>query len=318
MLNLVGEIGKEITVDGVAAWLEANASKPFDVLLDSPGGDMMAAMQIDAMLQAAPVRQVITKQASSAASFILLGQRNRKLHPDVASDDEVMVIHNPHISRLHVKKAEADDLREFAKQLDYYTDVLATRYSDALGLPIEQAKKLMKTETRLSRDEVKRLNVLAFAPQKPKTNMSIFQDAISKLQEATGLLGKINARASDGEVELEISKEGEDNLADEIARLKAENEMLKQSLDAKAMEADQYKAKCEAMEKEKAADAGAIKEMEAKVDALVAEVKAVAEKQSKLDVQAKASPKVKVVDATPAENEPLWKMQERLRKGEFV
>jgi ATP-dependent protease ClpP protease subunit len=268
-LEIIGEIGKDVTAEAVAAKL---AGIPKDerltVVLDSIGGSIADGEQIANLLAQYPNREVEIIRAFSIASWLVLQfPRNaRKLHIDAAED--FFMIHMPVLAPDRGDTYTADELKELATQLMHASDVLAETYSVELGISKEEAIALMQAETYFNPEDQKKYQLMAIASAgivEPKSNPEM--NAFAKVLES--LSNKIKALEIEVEPVVE-TKEGEDV------------EALKSQLAAMIAERDQYKAMCEDMEaKMKSAEGEAteaLSELEAKFVALEKKIMAKTDK----------------------------------------
>jgi ATP-dependent protease ClpP protease subunit len=268
-LEIIGEIGKDVTAEAVAAKL---AGVPTDerltVVLDSIGGSIYDGQRIADMLAQYPNREVEIIRAYSIASWIVLQfpRDARKVHIDAA--EEFFMIHMPVLAPDRGDTYTADELKELATQLVHASDVLAQTYSQELGITKDEAMALMQAETYFKPEDQRKYQLMAVAsagiiePQ-TETEMSAFAKLLDSLSN------KIKA------LEIEVEPV-------EMEKEEDEMEAMKKQLAAMTAERDQLKAMCDDMEaKMKAAEGEtteALSEMEAKFVALEKKFMAKADK----------------------------------------
>lgn len=293
MLYITGVIGKDTTAEGVRRWLAANGGKPFTVFFDSPGGDADVAFEIDEMLSKEPVIKTEVKFAASAASYIMAGIKERQLAAGVPEGEDVVMIHYPRITKLPNDDAEADDLRRYADQLDKYSEKFAQRYSEGLGISKEAAHAMMSKEVWLKPSAAKQLKILAF--QTKTTDEMSDKSTLDQIRELLGMKPKATVVAETTPAATASVDEGEVEMT--MDELKALLDQERQDKEKVMAERDQYMAKCAEYEANAKAESSAMEEV-------LAEVKALKEKTSKLEVAAKANPKPANVVASQAPAKP--------------
>jgi ATP-dependent protease ClpP protease subunit len=233
---LVGEIGKEVTAETVAADLATiPKNQPLIVVLDSIGGSVSEAQNIADLLAEYPNRQIVIKKAYSIASWLCLQfpKNDRSVH--IEADDDFFMIHMPVFAAEQGDTLSADEMRKYAEQLDGVAEMLADTYSNELGISTDEAKKLMLAETYISPAENKKYQLAAVG--KSLTNqtqtMSLAKKLSSLLDEFSG---KIKAVGEEVPVEMtpEDMKAKIIKLEEALATLQAERDQLKSSYDEMA------------------------------------------------------------------------------------
>lgn len=126
--------------------LQAVKGDELSVEISSYGGDVFAGLAMYNMLRASG-KKITTKVmsvAASAASVVFLAGDKR-----VMPKNTFTMIHNPWTGAV----GNADELRETANTLDKIGDSLLQTYVARTGLPEDEVKSMLSTDTWLSADE---------------------------------------------------------------------------------------------------------------------------------------------------------------------
>jgi ATP-dependent protease ClpP protease subunit len=269
---LVGEIGKEVTAETVAADLAViPKTDMLSVVIDSIGGSVSEAQKIANLLAEYPNRQVVIKKAYSIASWLCLQfpKDDRSVH--IEADDDFFMIHMPVFAAEQGDTLNADEMRKYAEQLDGVAEMLANTYSNELGISTEEAKKLMLAETYISPAENKKYQLAAVG--KSLTNqtqtMSLAKKLSSLLDEFSGKI-----KAVGEEVPVEMTPED----------MKAKIIKLEEALATLQAERDQLKSSCDEMAAKMTAqmDEEVTEEMEAKLVAVLSKAEEAEKNNAKL------------------------------------
>jgi len=134
-------------VDEIAAI--PDSVKTIRVHINSPGGDVFAALNIANALRAQSdkgrkVETVVDGLAASAATLVMMAGA-----PVKVSDNAVVMIHNPWSGIM----GTADELRKQAEVLDTLRDTIVTTYQWHVEMDAKDIKKLMDDETWMDADQ---------------------------------------------------------------------------------------------------------------------------------------------------------------------
>ena len=145
---LSGDVGIEITVQGVAIELKAANGADVDFLLNSRGGLVFAGIEMFNLIRAysGHTRMIITGIAASMASYISLAANEV-----VAFSNTSWMVHNA----LGLVLGNHNDMRKRADSLEGISNILAKEYAKKTGESIRNMKALMDNETFLFGDEIK-------------------------------------------------------------------------------------------------------------------------------------------------------------------
>ncbi len=156
-LYLYGEIGGMDGMDETKfnkELLKLGRVGAINLHVNSPGGDLFAALAIYNLLVSHPakVKVIIDGLAASAASVIALAGDEV-----VMAGNSMLMIHSP----LSFTYGNAKDLREMADLLDKVeTETLIPTYAAKTGMDAKAIKKMLDAETWLSATEAKELGFI--------------------------------------------------------------------------------------------------------------------------------------------------------------
>jgi ATP-dependent protease ClpP protease subunit len=145
-IYLSGEVGAEITVEGLRAELEKADGGPVRLLINSGGGNAWvgAALVDEAKRYQGGVEMRVTGLAASAASYLLTAADRV-----VVTDSSTIMLHDPY--SLTVGDAAAH--QKSAEILDRLGQQLAVAYARKMQISTEAARELMRQETWYSGQE---------------------------------------------------------------------------------------------------------------------------------------------------------------------
>jgi ATP-dependent Clp endopeptidase proteolytic subunit ClpP len=152
--DIYDEIGGNFWTGGVMANDVRQAmkcspnAKSITCRINSSGGEVFEGLAIYNLLKdhPAPVTVQVDAVAASMASLIVMSGDKRYM-----ASNAFLMIHNP----TGVEKGSAEDLRKMADVLDKATENLAQTYAARTGMPIEDVRAAMATETWYTADEAK-------------------------------------------------------------------------------------------------------------------------------------------------------------------
>ena len=147
-----------------------SGSGPITVVINSPGGDCVAASQIYNMLMEYPadVNVNIDGIAASAASVIAMAGTTVRMSPV-----SLMMIHNP----LTVAMGDTEEMRKAIQLLDEVKESIINAYEIKTGLPRAKLSHLMDAETWMS---AKKAYELGFCDEILYTGVDAFEQFNSK------------------------------------------------------------------------------------------------------------------------------------------
>lgn len=147
VLSIYDEIGFwGVQAKDFVAELGKVKSKSITVEINSPGGDVFAALAMYNALRASG-KEVVAKVmgvAASAASLIFMAGDKR-----VMPKNTHLMIHNPWSFAM----GNADELRETAETLDKIGASLTATYAARSGVPEDKLKEMLAKDTWISADE---------------------------------------------------------------------------------------------------------------------------------------------------------------------
>jgi len=139
-LTLMGDVGWDITVSGVAAALRGHEGKPLTISLNSLGGSAFDGVAIHNVLarHKGPKTVIVEGVAASAASLIAMaGDRI------VMPENSFLMIHNAWGGVV----GQADEMREQAALLDMVSSAYRSTYAARTGLPEAEIAAMMSATT---------------------------------------------------------------------------------------------------------------------------------------------------------------------------
>lgn len=147
-----------------------SGSGPITVVINSPGGDCVAASQIYNMLMEYPadVNVNIDGIAASAASVIAMAGTTVRMSPV-----SLMMIHNP----LTVAMGDTEEMRKAIQLLDEVKESIINAYEIKTGLSRAKLSHLMDAETWMS---AKKAYELGFCDEILYTGVDTFEQFNSK------------------------------------------------------------------------------------------------------------------------------------------
>lgn len=145
-MNLMGDVGWEITPEGVSQALSGLKGEPIEVRINSYGGDALGGIAIYNLLSKYPGKKrcYVAGIAASAASLIAM------------AGDEIEI---PENAFLMIHEAwggsygNADDMRQQADVLQAISEAYRGTYAKRTGLDVEVIGQLMKAETWMNGEE---------------------------------------------------------------------------------------------------------------------------------------------------------------------
>lgn len=146
-LSIYDEIGLwGVQAKDFMASLGAVKSKTLNVEINSPGGDVFAALAMYNALRASGKEVVVKVMGVAASAASLIAMAGDKI---VMPKNTFMMVHNPWTFAM----GNADDLREQAETLDKIGSSLKATYAAKTGLGDEELDAMLATDTWLTADE---------------------------------------------------------------------------------------------------------------------------------------------------------------------
>lgn len=220
-LRLDGIIGLDVTAANVSAALSGD----MDIVINSPGGDILEGFSIYNAIKSHDGEVNITVDwAGSMASVIAMAGKNVYMR----DKSSMMMIHRP----WSVAMGRSDDMRSVADSLDKLEDMLSGIYMDRFKKSEKDLRALLDDETYLNAKEAKELGFIdkivksdgANAKMSMGNGVSIdVMKLVAKLEKES-IRGKINESASLSEIEGVLSDSGRLSNADAtalVSRIKA-------------------------------------------------------------------------------------------------
>lgn len=222
-LRLAGNVGYEITADGISEFLNENDDKDITIFLNSPGGYVTEGLEIYNLLRASGrnITTVLTGMAASMASIIFLAGDRR-----IAMTGTLYMVHKPS----GLAWGNADEMRKEIEVLDKMQDSAAAIYQERTG--IEDFNDYMNEVTYFDTVEMKELGItnsdekVTFALESSKNekegSMNLESEENMSIEELKEEKAKLEAEKAQLEEQLEESR-----LEAEIASMRADNAALR-------------------------------------------------------------------------------------------
>ncbi len=150
-----GEIGWEVTTQGVRAELDAASGDDLDIQIASPGGYVSTGLAIFNLFRdykrEHPGAQIVATIKGVAASMATYLAVNPAFDLVAAEDNAVFMIHNA----MGGASGDYRDMRKMAEILDGVTQIVGKAYTAKTGTTIDKIRDMMDDETWLFGDEIK-------------------------------------------------------------------------------------------------------------------------------------------------------------------
>lgn len=150
-----GEIGWEVTTQGVRADLDAAAGDDLDIQIASPGGYASTGLAIFNLFRdykrEHPGAQIVATIKGVAASMATYLAVNPAFDLVAAEDNAVFMIHNASGGA----SGDYRDMLKMAEILDGVTQIMGKAYTAKTGTALDEIRDMMDNETWLFGDEIK-------------------------------------------------------------------------------------------------------------------------------------------------------------------
>ena len=190
----------------------ADPTKPLNIRINSPGGDVFAAIACKGMLEAFPqtVNITISGLAASAATLIT-STKNAKVTMQRGS---LLMIHNP----LTLAEGNQNDLRKTADELEKCAHEICSIYQTKTGLDAQKLQEMMNEETWLTCDEALELKFIDAIDDSKQVKASLNQNflVVDGLQFSRSIFNKLPYINEDISMQIE-NKSGGDEVKTPIA-----------------------------------------------------------------------------------------------------
>lgn len=147
-LTLHGDVGWEITPQGVAAALKEAGGRKLVVSLNTYGGDAFAGFAIHNMLARHPATKTVVIEGVAASAGSIIAMAGDAI---VMPDNAFMMIHPAQ----GFASGGADIARHLADLLDNISDAARRIYAQRTGLPEDEIGALMAAETWFTAEQAK-------------------------------------------------------------------------------------------------------------------------------------------------------------------
>lgn len=149
LYGIIGDFwGEGITARGVADALAAlKGVTALDIRMSSEGGDIFEAAAIYTLLARFPAADRVVHVdgiAASAATFVAMAGSKVVMSPAAT-----WMVHNPWTFAV----GDAGELRSVADRLDLEAGIIAGRYAEKTGKPVDRMRELMTAETWLNAEQ---------------------------------------------------------------------------------------------------------------------------------------------------------------------
>lgn len=144
---LSGDIGIDITAQGVRSELEKARGADVNLLINSRGGLVFAGVEIFNVIRnySGKTTSIITGLAASMGSYVALAANSVKAH-----DNATFMIHNA----VSLVLGDHNDMRKRADALEGMSNILAKLYVAKTGKALNSIKALMDNETFMFGNEM--------------------------------------------------------------------------------------------------------------------------------------------------------------------
>lgn len=145
---LSGDIGIEITAQGVRSELEKARGTDVDLFINSRGGLVFAGIELFNIIRnySGKTTSIITGIAASMGSYVALAANSIKAH-----DNATFMIHNA----VSLVLGDHNDMRKRADALEGMSNILARVYVAKTGKALNSIKALMDNETFMFGNEMR-------------------------------------------------------------------------------------------------------------------------------------------------------------------
>lgn len=166
--------GDEITPKLFKEQLMSNGSKPITLRLNSPGGDLIAASVISAMIKDYPGKVTVKVDGLAASAAVMVALAGDVVKMNASA---YMMIHNPMVGLLGYYNV--DELKALIDELKSIKNGIVEGYTARTNLEAEKLAKLMDNETWMTASEAV---ALGFADEvitsSGKTNVTNYVNAL--------------------------------------------------------------------------------------------------------------------------------------------
>lgn len=175
-VRMDGEIGSYfengIGAKDVISVLDQAGGQPIEITLNSPGGDVLEGMSIHNSLSSYPgnVTILIDAAAYSIASAIAMAADDLAIY-----SHSTLMIHQAST----VAGGNADELREVADVLDFFTERIAGYYADRTGKSVSYFVDLMQKDQFISHEMALELGLVDRVIDTAKKKPDYQQEAIA-------------------------------------------------------------------------------------------------------------------------------------------
>jgi ATP-dependent protease ClpP protease subunit len=147
IVDITGEFGNEITIEGVRSQLQQAGGKPITVRFYSEGGSVLEGYAIRNALKEYPgAKTAIVDAAFSIASYVVAASGFDRI---LQSANGWQMLHNPYCESDELKPGEERFLGSLERQI-------AEAYAERARKPVATIEALMEAETFLSASEAVR------------------------------------------------------------------------------------------------------------------------------------------------------------------
>jgi ATP-dependent protease ClpP protease subunit len=195
-LYLIGEIEEGKTLLALQKQAGDNYADGINLVLNSPGGNVLESDAIISWLKSlkVPVQITLEYSASAASTIVSAFNGDVKLSQSVSPDANVFMIHNSRFEPGSIDKPlTAADLMHLANAATEVDNEIANTHQKATGLPLAKVKQLMDNETTLTANQVKQLGLAA----KLNLNNSKMTPETTSEKEQLGFIKALIAAFSD-------------------------------------------------------------------------------------------------------------------------
>ncbi len=140
--------GDEVTPKLFKEQLNANGKSPVTVRLNSPGGDLIAASVISAMIKDYPGRVTVKVDGMAASAAVMVALAGDKVLMNASA---YMMVHNPMVGLLGYFNVE--ELKGLIDELKIIKNGIVEGYAARTKLDLEKLSKLMDDETWMTASE---------------------------------------------------------------------------------------------------------------------------------------------------------------------
>ncbi len=194
--------GSNVSLAKVRGQLEAATNKDVLVNINSPGGDIGVGFAIYDLLKTSD-KNITTKTTGLCASIATVIQFAGDVR--IMTENSEFMIHNPYYENV---KGDAEELREYADQIEETETRIKDFYSEFTELSVDILDGLMKDTTWLTPEEALEFGFITEILKGEDENTSKALTKVRKLEISTGLEVRAVAFINSKKIAMDNKKKG--------------------------------------------------------------------------------------------------------------